>query len=107
MECYIFLIIINVSYKFVVFCGCLGLWDLQTVAKHLIYQSQQEQLLAELKQLLQRLKAGSPIDVTQATVCDAGFRTYAGFNNVLPPLPPQCRARLLVLGGICCACRFF
>ena len=34
----------------------------QTVAKHLIDQSQQKQL-AELKQQLERLEAGAPIDV--------------------------------------------
>ena len=34
----------------------------QTVATHLIDQSQQEQL-AELKQQLERLEAGAPIDV--------------------------------------------
>ena len=34
----------------------------QTVATHLIDQSQQEQM-AELKQQLERLEAGSPIDV--------------------------------------------
>ncbi|QNI97978.1 hypothetical protein [Synechococcus sp. RS9902] len=34
----------------------------QTVATHLIDQSQQEQM-AELKQHLERLEAGSPIDV--------------------------------------------
>ena len=35
---------------------------LQTVATHLIDQSQQEQI-AELKQQLERLEAGAPIDV--------------------------------------------
>ena len=34
----------------------------QTVATHLIDQSQQEQI-AELKQQLERLEAGAPIDV--------------------------------------------
>jgi len=34
----------------------------QTIARHLIDQSQQQQL-AELKQQLERLEAGAPIDV--------------------------------------------
>ncbi len=34
----------------------------QTVARHLTYQSQQEQL-AELKQQLERLEGGAPIEV--------------------------------------------